>query len=462
MATDTSWTQAGRDQFVDDGLERARAGLTGLIAKHLPGISADEAADILLKQPDHPDYEGLVAALDEELAAAASGHSPGITADERESMGGNSVMPDYLLGSGDQQVYSVMRDSNLLNAVVGRRPVKNADELRAGKTYLTNEDGQMVPPTEPGWFNAPTSDGQAQFMDRYRLANAGHDYHSAEQAPERHSTLLGSPYPQHQILGDENSPANAWYNSGDGVLGNAIMPFVTWPEASKRASRRDEPDIIPGAESLPGMAINTVGKWAKNIGGELFNANAQGFGYAATNRGSPMVPEGVTDPEMRADSIENVRDAASSIEAPDVHTYGASKGLGYSPTGGWLMDMGHEFADPLTPAFGVAGGTYRAAANFAKGGGRGILGGLVREIPKAIANEGAEEASSPLNYGVGALSYPWQQVMSQPTFAGKIGEALTAPVITGEEQAAAKKALEQQQSQNDQHLRNLKSVRGDY
>ena len=366
---------------------------------HLKGVAETYLADSGLSpatvaqtlqtyDPDHPAHQAIVAALDEAMVAAAQGHQRGISPSERDAMGGNSVMPDYLLGEGDQKVYEVLRASNLVNAALGRNPVADPRDLVAGKAF---NDAEVKEPL----FGAAGANPMNTAVQNYETAAAD---------PTKHSSIMGSPYPQHQLT-TAAATKGSLARSGDTIAGQTLSEFSAWADASRRASRRAD----GGPE---GTTIAALQRWLKNFPTELGKSHDYEWAKAATNRASPLVPDSYSDgtkmgPEDREAYIDMVKDAVLTSRAPTIQEHGASQGKAYSPATAWAMDMGHEFVDPFTAAtIGVAG-PLGAAKHIAKGG--SILGGLTLGAGKGAAVGAAAEAAEPLNYAVAGATFPYAE-----------------------------------------------------
>ena len=435
------------EPWITQGESLARQHLADIASRHLPGLDPNGVASLLLDEPDHPAYDTVFDALSSAIAQSAQGHPRGITAEEREQLGGNRLLPDYLLGPGDQKVYGALRDSNLLNAVVGLRPVASVEDLLAGKTHLEVDGEPAFVEYEPHVVDGEVVPG---FSQRWKLATAGHDYDTAAKMPTRHSTFFGgSPYPQHQMIGDPSTLTNNWKNNADGTVGQALSAFNKWSEAAKRAGRT--PGTLGGHSHGIDGTVGAAAKWAVNFPGELAGAAEQEWGHNATSRASPLVPKGVSDPDLRQQSIDNVRYFSAQGSAPSVFEYGKSVGRGYSPALGWAFDMGTETADPITAATLGLGMLPRVAANVAS---RGFVGGVLRslsdDVPRHLAAEGVQEATSPITLGVGALTAP------------RLAGAFTGQSVSPSEQADAAASLERQREQTLQSIRLLRDSRGDY
>jgi hypothetical protein len=432
------------DAWMQEGAAHARRGLVDMIGRHMPDHDPEELADILISRSGEPMYWDVVEALDGEIAQSAQGHPRGITADERAALGGNRFMPDYLLGPGDQKAYAALRDSNLLNAAVGRRPVASIDDLIGGANYREGEEAKPLEQFSHG--SAPPG-----FERDWNLANAGHDYNTASQMPTRHSTFFGgSPYPQHQWIGQPSTLLNSWNNNRDGVLGQAMGAFDKWGRAAKAAGRT--PGAWGGETHGIDGTVGAVAKWGANFPPQLEKAEQAEWGGNAVGRGSPLVPNGLQDPQLRQDSIDNLKHfTAQASETPDVFTYGKSVGRGYSPALGWAFDMGTEIADPLTAASLGASFAPKVMFNVASGGiGRGVLRSLADDAPRFLAKEAGQEAASPITWGVGALTFP------------KMAGALTGENVTPADQAKAAAEIEAQHKQTNAAVQNIRQMKKDY
>lgn len=434
---------------MQEGESLARRHLVDLARRHLADDDPEWVAEVLLSQPDHPEYDELVADLDASIVQSSQGHPRGITADERKALGGNWLMPDYLLGPGDQKSYAALRDSNLLNAVVGRRPVKDVDALIGGKNYHET-DGEPVPVQ----YETHVVDGEVVpgFSRRWKLAEAGHDYQTASQMPTKHSTLFGSPYHQHKTMGDGvrgGTINNSWENNRDGVVGQVLGELNQWSTAAQRAGR------TPGAwggdsHSIDGT-VGAVAKSAANFIPQFIGAGTQEWADNATKRASPLVPNRVSDPQLRQDSIDNLKHFSSEATTPDVLDYGKSIGRGYSPALGWAFDMANEVADPTTALSLGVGFVPRLATNMVtRGAGMGVLKSLADEAPKMLAREGVQEATSPMTLGIGALTFP------------KVVGAFRGTTVSPEEQAKAAQQLEEQHARTNEALKTIRAAKNDY
>ena len=424
-----SAVDARANEWSEEGNALARKHLAGVVARHTD-YDPDRGASILLDRPDHPDRPMLLAALDDSIVQSAQGLPRGITADERKELGGNWAMPDYLLGPGDQHAYSALRDSNLVNAAAQRRPVSNVDALIGGSNYHA-ANGEPVP-------------------QHHWMSEAGHDFENASQMPTRHSSFFGSPYRQHRTLGDGPTLMNTWNNNRDGIIGQAFGAFDKWSRAAKTAGRT--PGTWGGETHGIDGTVGAVAKWGANFLPHLERSEQAEWGGNAVNRASPLVPNGLDDPQLRQDSIDNLKHfTAQASETPDVFTYGKSVGRGYSPALGWAFDMGTEIADPLTAASLGASFAPKVMFNVASGGiGRGVLRSLADDAPRFLAKEAGQEAASPITWGVGALTFP------------KMAGALAGENVTPADQAKAAAEIEAQHRQANAAVQNIRQMKRDY
>jgi hypothetical protein len=347
--------------------------LTKLVQRHAPDLDPDSAAGILLSA-DHPFRDTLIELLDDAIPKAASGHTPGVDASERNGW--------YSLGPGDQKVYAALRDSNLLNAAIGRQAVPSARHLVGGINYGVGADyaPAMIEPHGVDWI--------ADQNRANRLIEAARYHQNGEADPAHHSTVVGTHYPaQHSFWNVENN--------GDTAVGQALSEMNAWPTASMRASRRDEPPLLkndqPDLPFAPNAAVRAAGdlvnhgyKWGKNIVGGLIDSHIHEGVKTDAGRASVPVPEGLS-PEKRTEYVNALQGLVEPTGAPSLQDYGHSKGVTYSEMEKFGNDFAHEFADPFTAASGAYGVV------------RGLGSGLLRAATSAAKRELIEEGSSPLN-----------------------------------------------------------------
>ena len=438
--------------LLSDANRRMRPHLSEMVKRYVQDIDGDAAADIL-SQPNHPEHEKLYGQLEDAMSEAASGHAPGLPQSEQGDW--------YKLGKGDQQVYSRLRDHNLMAAAAGRQPLAHPSELQD----LPEERGKPIEyaPGPQGWGAAP-SHGPSIItsgagitrndLDRNRaghLMEAADRYEHSGNDPEHHSSVAGTYYPQHAILGHQTgaNPAALW---GDTVIGNTLSSFNTWTDGSARASRRDEKPLLSGGPDVPFMpsaatraAANAVSqgyKWGKNILSGLNDSFSYETAKTEANRGSPTVPDGLTDYERGA-FIRGRDDDLSLSAVPDVKDYGHSQGVTYSPAQAWLYDMGHEFFDPFTTV-SLGGGVLH-----------GLLKSGLKSLPKAAGaaavREAYEEGSSPLNYAM-AASFPLERLDAEA-----VKNAFTTPDKSTIPAGAAQNYSDQER-EADEALRRLRSA----
>lgn len=347
--------------------------LVKLVQRHAPDIDPDAAAGILLN-PAHPFRDTLIDMLDDAIPKSASGHTPGLAASERDGW--------YSIGPGDQKVYAALRDSNLLNAAVGRQPVPSARHLVGGINYAV--DGEYNPAkVEPH--------GVDWIADQHRatqLTDAVRYHENGEADPGHHSTMFTTHYPaQHSFWNMENN--------GDTAVGQVLSEMNAWPTGSMRASRRDEAPLLrndqPDLPFTPNAAVRAAGdlvnhgyKWGKNIIGGLIDSHVHEGAKTDTGRASTPVPEGLS-PGKREEYVNALRGLVEPSGAPDLTDYGHSKGVTYSEMEKFGNDFAHEFADPFT----AMSGAYGVANGLGKG--------LLRAAAAAGKREIIEEGTSPLN-----------------------------------------------------------------
>jgi hypothetical protein len=414
--------------------ERMRAydHLRGIAETYLAdsGISPAAVAQTLQTyDPEHPTHQAIVAALDEAMAAAAQGHQRGISPSEREALGGNDVMPDYLLGPGDQKVYGVLRDSNLVNAVLGRRVVKDPRDLVAGSVYAKGPDGAPL----------------MEVRNPVKVNEAIQDYETAAANPTKHSSFLDSPYLQHQLT-TGGATEGSFARSGDTLAGQAVSSMSAWADGSRRASRR----VDGGPE---GTTIAALQRWVRNIRPELSKSHDHEWGKTASNRASPLVPDSYSDgtkmgAEDREAYIDMVKDGVLASPVPTVDEHAAAQGKAYSPAGGWLLDLLHEGFDPISIGTAALGGVGTAAKGILKGG--SLLGGLVRGTAAAGAGATVSEAAEPMNWGIAAMTFPWG--MGASAFR-------TPPQPSAEDAKKARAAYTARQKAGDKALGGLGEAR---
>jgi hypothetical protein len=427
--------------------EQLRPYLLEVVGRHLPSADADATADALLNyDPDNPEHVAIVNQLDEAIPAAAANHAPGISPSERAALEDETGSSLYALGPGDRQVYAALRDSNLLNAVVGRKPA-DPTLFRNGLNYAV--DGEYNPVSEsyaegpnqgvmhrfaPG---SPQAKQAREHNRRWLLDNAVKYYERGGEDPTAHSSISGAHYPQHALHVENAS------RLGDTALGSAFSYFGTlWGDASRRAQRTDEPDLladnqhsdagefsmIPGAASV----ANAIYKGGKNLLSSLSDSSEHEWAKLDHNRASPPVPDGMTA-EQRQAFIQQRADAIDKSKPPTIQQYGASKGIAYSPAGAWMQDITHDFLDPFTMLSGTA---------IVKGS-----GGVLKNLGSAAVKEAGDELSSPMNYAA-ALTAPFNE-----------GAAAFAVPEKGTIPATAKEDYSRQQREIADNIKSLRSMR---
>jgi len=368
-------------------VERGKLGehLRSVAERYLPdsGISPGVIADVLMRyDPEHPLHASIVGELDEAMGAAAQGHARGISPSERKALGGSERVPDYLLGPGDQIAYGVLRDTNLVNAALGRRPVTDPVSLiEGGKTY---EEGEAKQPL----FGSAGA---------HPLNAAIQDYERGIASPERHSSLTGSHFPQHRLLSQDATP-NSLDRAGDTIAGQTLSTFSQWSDASRAAGRRDDDNY--------GTTLAAADRWRRNIASELSKQSDYEWAKTATGRASPLVPDGLS-PAKRDGYIAGVSSLKEKAgPGPTITEHAASQGKTYSPLAAWGMDFAHEFVDPVTPATIAVAGPVGFARAFAKPGAT-ITGALLKGSTSAMGAEAMSEAAEPMNYAAAAFTFPW-------------------------------------------------------
>lgn len=443
-------------RMTKERLERmkARGYLAEVAGKYLgdSGISPGVVAATLQNfDPENPVHAGIAEELEGALVAAAQGHARGISPSERKALGGNEVMPDYLLGPGDQKVYEVLRDSNLINAVLGRKPVQDPRDLVAGKTYATDESGAPIPAYggKDYQYTHQNPHPHATFTRRRptHINQAVRDYEAAKADPTRHSNFWDSPYPQHRLL-TPDATEGSLDRSGDTIAGQTLSEFSAWSDASRRASRR----IDGGRE---GGFLDAAERWVKNIGPELGKSHQHEWAKTATGRASPIVPDRWSDGTPmdatdRETYIDMVKDSALKSKPPTIQQHGAAQGKTYSPAAAWGFDFLHEFMDPITPATAAIAAPLGAARHIAKGG--SLLGALTVGAGTAAGAEVVAEGMEPLNYAIGAATFPWA--------AGR--NAFTAPSLEslGEMgKPGYREQYKQNQAASDRSIESIRQAR---
>lgn len=390
------------------GLAEARERLAQVVARYLPDMAEQYDVDDLVNavmDPSNDAHDDIVGALDESMVEAAQGHPIGISPSERRKLGGseNPFVPDYLLGEGDQKLYAVLRDSNLLNAAVGRVPVETARDLET-TNYKVDDEGNPFDPDEPSsWaMFSPAEPVSGELAKAMRIAEAGRNHEWASSIPVQHSTFFGSPYPQHTVLGTpETLYRNTFFNNADGVVGQGLNAILKWEDTSKSASRMPEAGPRHHRSGLEDFAQGAA-KWAVNAPGRFMEHADQEGARNDVNRASPIVPDGLS-PEDRRTYVEGMKFDESRIAPVDVKTYGESIGKGYAPLTAWAFDMGHSAADPMTAASLGASVAARFPYMLGKSG---VLRGLTKAAGQAAMAEGVQEGASPINYLAGAASFP--------------------------------------------------------
>jgi hypothetical protein len=396
--------------------QRISPHLARLVQRYAPDLDPNTAAGILLS-PDHPDHGALIDRLDDAIPQSARGHTPGLAESERNGW--------YSLGPGDQKVYAALRDSNLLNAVLNREPVPSSRHLVGGINY--GVDGSYSPATLPLPRSAWGQDTVLSPITQTQRLNRAVGYHeSAEADPSHHSNVLSTYYPgQHSFWNVDTN--------GDTAFGQVMSEMGAWPTGSMRASRRDEPDLIPGATYLPTQLVNHGYKWGKNIIGGLIDSHTHEGARTAVDRASVPVPEGLS-PVRRAGYINSLRGLIEPSGAPELEDYGHSKGVTYSDMETWLNDTAHEFVDPTS------------AASLGFGLFKGVTGAGLKAVGGVVSREGWDEVTSPMN-AISLMSLPEKTAASF-----KRPDADTIP-------EDAKETYAQQQVGRDQALKDAAKLR---
>jgi hypothetical protein len=395
------------------------------VQRYAPDLDPDTAAGILLS-PDHPDHGALIDRLDDAIPQSAGGHTPGLAESERNGW--------YSLGPGDQKVYAALRDSNLLNAALGRQPVPSSRHLVGGINYGVGGDYSPAKLENPvsAWGAGPVDIANTQ-----RLNDAVGYHEAAEADPSHHSSVLSTYYPgQHSFWNVETN--------GDTAFGQVMSEMGAWPTGSMRASRRDEPQLLkndqPDLPFTPNTAVRAAGdlvnhgyKWGKNIIGGLIDSHTHEGARTAVDRASVPVPEGLS-PVRRAGYINSLRGLIEPSGAPELADYGHSKGVTYSDMETWLNDTAHEFVDPTS------------AASLGYGLFKGATGAGLKAVSGVVGREGLDEVTSPLN-AITLMSLPEKTAASF-----KRPDADTIP-------EDAKETYAQQQVERDQALKDAAKLR---
>lgn len=300
--------------------------------------------------------------------------------------------PGYELGKGDEENYRALRDSNLLNAVVGRAPVPSFDDLAKGATY---GDGD---PLKPSWnpvnllFDEETNRRTAH--DNYKEV-ALSQWQQGENDPSRWANLLEANYPQHSAWG-AGVPAiqNVQKNNGGSMWHDSLAWMGRWDEGGNRAmtlpSKKYDPMTERGwDDEAAGFARWVGGAWQ---GAEEEKRHRQAAGLV--NRASPLLPgdtePGSADGNRTIAILQRLRDAT---ERPSIEAHAAARGEPKLDTATRLWRNNRFIAfDPMT------------AASAAFSGGAALLGkGALKAAGAALGREALSEGLSPFN-GMSILS----------------------------------------------------------
>ena len=418
-------------QHLDAAHARIAPHLGALVGRHLPDADADHMAHLLLHgAPDDPQRQAAIEALDQAITTAGKGNMQGISPSERQALGGSESVPDYLLGPGDQKTYAALRDSNLLNAALGRQPVPAATHLARGMNYALDDDGNAKPSQNAGVWGVETSD---TWRRGDTLNRATEQHLQALADPTRHSSITGSAFPQHSIGGGgwKAGSSNLSTSMGDSWLGQALGLFSGWSDGSRRAARR------------------TDGNWATNLPGEIGKGLDHEWAKQNVGRASPQVADGLS-PEERGNYIDTLQNSIEPSKAPTIEQYGAAHGKTYSPAYSWLADSLHEIVDPTVPV--TAG--FSGAGALLKSAGKGVLKSLITAPAKAIAGEVGGELVSPVNWATLAPTFP----MSAGT------KMFTAPSLESLPDGMGEKGYadtyQKNQETSDRMIRDIRTMRG--
>jgi hypothetical protein len=387
--------------FTSDAKSRFHPVLAEALREYAPHEPVEKYAAILL-DPSHPSHEYVYGLLEGRMSEAAKGHAPGMAQSEQ----GGWFDSWYKLGPGDQEVYKHLRNHNLLRTAAGREVVASPQQL------IDLEPGE---PTDYG-PGVSAWGGGAVDPNLHRgghLLEALGRHEKAAADPTHHSSFFGSYYPQHAYLGHQTAEAPL-ENGGDTVAGNVLSGLVTVSEASKRASRASDADVLPRPKDfgigpnvgLISDGLNHLYRWGSNIAGAYGDEKTHQLAKTWTHRASPMVPEG-SDPQERQWFIDTQKMDVADTKPPGIHEYGASRGKTYSPAEGWGWDALHEFVDPISLGSVGYGLGKAAVGGVVKGGARGAMMALPRQAADAVAREGYEEALSPLNYPMVGMTFPF-------------------------------------------------------
>jgi hypothetical protein len=300
-----------------------------------------------------PDARRIVGELADGIARNGKGHPVGI----EEGQAGW-----YELGEGDAKTHQALRDSNLLNSVLGRKYVPNAQAVRDGNVVGNDESWEL--------------------MGRKEGFRSGLNYWlKGEEHPNHWANTQEAFYPQNAWIGS-GSPSNVTDNNGGSALGNALAFMGRWDNGGNRAVRA--PSEQAGVLADTGKLL--TGWWA-GADDERTHQSVKGL----VNRPSPLLPNGMKPGSGPADyhlsELTAIRDATALPKSQD---YAASQGRELSRFGKAFADNKFFWADPATALSGGAG-LVRGVAGKALGAGLKAAG----QVAQA---EAISEGLSPFNY----------------------------------------------------------------
>ena len=147
--------------ITDEDLNAANEGIRRIISEYLPfednsfefgqvmGLTPETYADVLADKlmhydPENQQHLSLLHNLENAISAAAQESyktfTPGVTQEELESDRWYDDTTWYRIPKGAQEMYTHLNNSNLLNAIVGRHPVRSAQSLGEGNHFSHDED----------------------------------------------------------------------------------------------------------------------------------------------------------------------------------------------------------------------------------------------------------------------------------------------------------------------------------